>query len=60
MTTPKATWEVTDCSGSTMHLTVRITRRLKVRMWIACRLIRLAARVLRCGLDVAIEETENK
>ena len=43
-----------------MHLTVRITRRLKVRMWIACRLIRLAARVLRCDLHVAIEETEDK
>jgi len=44
--------EIRDLSGTTMTVSVRVTRELRVRLWIATRMIQLAAFVLRSEVDI--------
>lgn len=46
------THTVRDLHGATLEIEVVVAREFRVRMWIALRLIALAARVLRCGIEV--------
>ena len=44
--------------GTTMHVTIHLTRRIMVRYWIAVRLFYLAALVLGCGIEIENEDEE--
>ena len=48
------TIKVKDCSD--MNLTVVITHRLMLRLWVAMKLITLATWVMGCGLTVELNE----
>ena len=44
----------------TMHVRITDRRRFAVRTWVAIQLMRLAARVLGCNIDVNIEQKQNE
>lgn len=44
--------EMADLSGATLEIEIVVTRGFKVRRAVALLLVRLAAKVLRCGLVV--------
>lgn len=48
----KADVKLTDLSGSTLTIEVIVTKRLRLRVWLGCKLIVLAAYVMGCDLDV--------
>ena len=44
-----------DPSLVTLHVQVHLTRELRIRKWIAVRLIKVAAWILGMGTDISIE-----
>ena len=44
----------------TLEVTVRITRQMRLRMWVAVRLISLAAWVLGCDIEIECEDTKEE
>ena len=47
-----------DPSMVTLHVQVHVTRELRIRKWIAVRLIKVAAWILGMGTDISIENRE--
>lgn len=51
-------FDLKDCKGASLTIKIRVTRRFRVRIWIAEKLFKLAGWVMNCKTEVELCSSE--